>query len=202
MQSQLRSCGVWSGFLAAGLLLAAAPAARGAFVMNISQSGTDVVATGSGTINTTALTYGGVSIPRGNSIQGSAAGVFINPGVNYDLWNGFTGSTPNIFGSGPKVTTPTSSGDAVGVNGQPANVFLADSYVSGAALSDSATWANASFASLGLTPGTYVWTWGSGPTADSFTVNIVPEPASLGLLGLCTAGLLLRKRNIARAPGG
>ena len=36
----------------------------------------------------------------------------------------------------------------------------------------------------GLNPGTYMYTWGSGPTADSLTVDVVssqsvPEPASL-----------------------
>jgi hypothetical protein len=42
---------------------------------------------------------------------------------------------------------------------------------------------------LGLTPGTYTWTWGSGATADSLEVNIpsdpsaVPAPSSLTLAG-------------------
>jgi hypothetical protein len=44
-----------------------------------------------------------------------------------------------------------------------------------------------------LTPGTYVYTWGTGAHADSFTVQIgptaAPEPASLTLLGIGVASL-------------
>jgi len=42
-------------------------------------------------------------------------------------------------------------------------------YVSGATLSDSMTFNNATFASLGVTPGTYVWTWGTGLENQNFT---------------------------------
>jgi hypothetical protein len=47
----------------------------------------------------------------------------------------------------------------------------------------SATFDNQSFASLGVTPGTYIWSWGDGPN-QSFTLDIV-SPAGL-------PGLILR----------
>jgi hypothetical protein len=57
-------------------------------------------------------------------------------------------------------------------------------------------YAGATFASLGVTPGTYVWAWGSAATADSLTLQIgpaaVPEPVSLSLLAVGVAGLAVR----------
>ena len=44
--------------------------------------------------------------------------------------------------------------------------------MSGAALSDSMTFDNATFASLGVTPGTYVWSWGTGLPHQNFTLII------------------------------
>jgi hypothetical protein len=69
-------------------------------------------------------------------------------------------------------------------------------YVSGSLLSDTATYINQTFASLGAIPGTYLWTWGSGASDDTFTLQIgpvaaVPEPSSLLLLGIALAGLML-----------
>jgi hypothetical protein len=39
-------------------------------------------------------------------------------------------------------------------------------YTSGSALSETDTYAGKTFASMGLTPGTYVWKWGAFANAD------------------------------------
>jgi hypothetical protein len=76
-------------------------------------------------------------------------------------------------------------------------------YVSDTALSDSTTYNNATFATLGVTPGTYVWTWGAGAD-QSFTLEIgtTPIPAALPLFatGLGAMGLLgWRRKRKAQA---
>jgi hypothetical protein len=52
------------------------------------------------------------------------------------------------------------------------------------------------FASLGMTPGTYTWSWSNGGTSDSLILNIgVPETGpTLALLGLALGGVLVGAR--------
>ena len=64
-------------------------------------------------------------------------------------------------------------------------------YLSGGALSDTSTYDNQTFNTLGITPGAYTWTWGSGAN-QNFTVVIgeVPEPATwaMMLIGFAVLG--------------
>jgi len=79
-----------------------------------------------------------------------------------DLYTGFMG--PSSFGSGGWFAPDTGSGDFVGISGGTMLTFLLvpQGYMSGAALSDSMTFNNATFASIGATPGAYVWSRGTG----------------------------------------
>ena len=76
-------------------------------------------------------------------------------------------------------------------------------------IAGSSTWAGNTISGLGLTPGSYKWTWGTtaAGNADSLTLNIgqVPDPGTLTLLGIGVAGIaggtwLRRKRVFNKVP--
>ncbi len=179
--------------------------ANAAFIATMDQVGADVVITGSGSFDTIGLTPTSPFFPESElSITPSLNALSLGGG---EAQQAFTGLTPDhaTFGNGGETFGSSFSGDVVGIGDMaiagPNSLFLPDLYVSGTSLSDLTIFAGNTFASLGVTPGTYVWTWGSGATADSFTLQIgpaqtVPEPASLTLLavGLAGLGLVLRSR--------
>jgi hypothetical protein len=173
-----------AGAAALGLLMLGG---RGdaAVVIDIFQSGDNVIATDSGSVDLTDLTY---------DYSGSATGV-VFPGIGAiivgegsgDEYAGGTG--PASFGTGGEAFASSNSGGIIGVEAGSLAVPLG--YVSGTLLSGSSTYDGQTFATLGLTPGTYVYTWGSGPDADHATINIesVPEPSTWAMMLLGFAGL-------------
>ncbi|MGA3066494.1 MAG: PEP-CTERM sorting domain-containing protein [Tepidisphaeraceae bacterium] len=142
------------------------------------QDGSNVVATGSGTLDTAALTGEpelnliAYALPqKGIVVVGSASSTAVKP---------FSAPIgPSNFGTGSEIEATSGSGDSVGESAFTDVLYLPVGYVSGDALSDSSTFANSTLASLGVTPGSYAWTWGSGSTADSFRLDISNGPAPL-----------------------
>jgi MYXO-CTERM domain-containing protein len=176
-----------------------AASARASFVVSIEQIGANVVASGKGSIDTNSLT----AVNSGTSLEAgmdSNAAFLTLGGAPFASWRAFeTVIGPTNFGTGGTVFTPSSTGDLVSLQSGQAIVVPAD-YVSGAALSASATFADTTLADLGLTVGQgFAWNWGTGADADSITLNIVsstPEPLPLALvaLGLLGVGLLRRSK--------
>ena len=91
----------------------------------------------------------------------------------------------------------------VGILATEGAIILPYEYVSGGDLSASSTYSATALSALGLTVGTYTWTWGFGETADSLVFNVVgapapvPEPASMVLLGAGLLGLGAARRRRA-----
>jgi PEP-CTERM motif len=179
------------------LVLSLVAPARAGFIVNLTESGGNVVATGSGTINTTALVLesgGGNFLPV--LVPNIGEALFGAPHSDIYLYGTAVG--PTSFGSIGGHLADSGTGDFVGIDPfslSPIQDYLAvpENYVSGSMLQSSDTWSGQTFASLGLTPGTYTWTWGTGANADFFTMNIgvssVPEPSSL-LLSACGLGIV------------
>ena len=182
-----------------------APPAQAAYIVDLTQEGSNVVATGSGTLDVSDLTFViNESGAYGAVIQPSGGVIVIGPvSASVDDYTGVTG--PANFGSGSVNFPNSGSGDLVGIFGSDRRLDVPAGYVSGNALSDTSTCDNASFSSLGVTPGTYKWTWGSGADADSFTLKIgaaaIPEPSTwaMMLLGFTAVGVAGYRR--ARSRG-
>ena len=173
----------------------AAPPAQAGYMVTLTQEGGDVVATGSGPIDLAGLSF----------VSGATESSFMVP-VEGEILTGGTGGLsvyapitgPVSFGSGAVVTFASSgAGDGVGILGNEGVLFVPSGYVSDSPLSDSATYAGQTFASLGATPGKYEWTWGSGAN-QNFTLDIVtvPEPGTWALLltGFTALGAMMRSR--------
>jgi len=171
-----------------------------AYTVRLQQMGANVVATGSGSINLTGLNFTGPGSAR-TFISAASGIIFTAPsGVPLDRYSGFTG--PTSFGSGGTFFADTGSGDFVGIiSSSGAALLVPLGYVSGAALSDSMTFDSATFASLGVTPGTYVWSWGTGLPNQNFTLIIgraVPDGGStVSLLGCALLGLAAFRRKLS-----
>ena len=166
--------------------------AEAGYIVTLQQVGPDVVATGGGPIDLTGLSSGGSG---GSSAGMVPIGGTINTGplaIQNDAYLGII-SGPTSFGSGTVTLASSGSGDFVGMFGGGVAVLVPVGYASGAALADTSTYSGATFATLGVTPGTYVWTWGTGVN-QNFTLQIgaagVPDSGStFGLLFLSLAAL-------------
>ena len=169
-----------------------------AYSVTLEQVGSNVVANGSGAFNLTGLTFQFSETASGVGVLPSEGEISTGPTgfVTLDIYTGFTG--PTSFGSGSDSLANTGSGDLVDIQGEFGHLFVPHGYVSGAALSDSMTFNNQTFASLGLTPGTYVWTWGTGLENQNFTLVIgVPDGGStVSLLGCALLGLAAVRRKL------
>ena len=184
--------------------------AHAAVVITVSEVGNDVIMSGSGTANLVDLEFkfrtsvgshldtGSPNIPV-SVLTGSVFGfvdIYHLPNLNGPSYLQDTrvavvpdGNLPllgHVFGISYTQLSPS--------------LLVPAEYVSGSQLTAHNTFSGRTLASMGLESGTYVWTWGSDSSADSFTIIIgasaapVPEPESVivFLMGGLILGLYLR----------
>jgi hypothetical protein len=185
-----------------------APLAQAGYVVTLVQVGSDVVATGMGAIDLGGLSFLGTVISPAPAQLGPVVGVISTGSTEAaDAYIGMAG--PESFGTGGQHLANTSSGDIVSITGFIGTIRVPAGYVSGHLLSDSATYDNQTFASLGVTPDTYDWTWGTGAN-QKYELDVVTVPAPVigqGLparlaVGGVLLGAMLWERNGKRRPLG
>ena len=148
--------------------------AQAGYTVTLREVGSNVVATGSGAIDLTGLTFAGFFLHLVPAIDPQDAFIRTGSYSSVDFYSAeFSG--PTSFGGGAITYASSGSGSIVAIS-LGHILTVPREYVSGTFLSDSATYSDQTIATLGVTPGTYVWTWGSGAN-QNFTLQIpVPPP--------------------------
>ena len=165
-------------------------AANSAVVVTAKEVGGNVVFSGGGSLNLTDLSpVSGTNECYTNGYIGPASGIFQIGGTTAGcdqstIYGPISG--PTNFGSGLGDNSSLNSGGLTGINLFFGGLVIPDTYISGANIFGTSTYIAQTFASLGLTPGTYDWVWGT-LNPDSYrlvidnSINNVPGP--LPLLG-------------------
>jgi len=173
-------------------------------MVTVVQQGANVVVTGSGAIDLSGLS---LNVPNVGGLVAIAPGsAFILFGQGQlDLYTGVSG--PSSFGQGGGTSASSASGSAVGIEGAEGFLFVPAGYTSSTPLGVStSTYDGLTLSFLGVTPGIYKWSWGTGVN-QNFTLQIgataAPDGGStiaLLLLGaaFCLAG---RKSRFANCCG-
>jgi len=134
--------------------------------VTIYESGSNVVMSASGTVNLSGLTLVNSNFgPIGGGGLGINTATFICGSGSYaSTYSGFT-TTPSNFGTGSGAAPSSASGNYFGViidQNPPYLLVLPTGYTSGANISSTQTFNNTSLSTLGLTNGTYTYTWSGG----------------------------------------
>ena len=175
-KSWMDTNGYWTSYVGS----TGATGATGAFNVTITQVGPNVVWAGSGSFNLTDLTLVG-SVPITSGFAASqaiwiAGATAIPPGATGQQYGGASLTYPTTFAlgtqtGGPSATTGSMFGVLTGgVSGR--TIVVPDGYVSGTTISGSTTYASQTISSMGLSGGTYIWSWGAGANASSLVMVI------------------------------
>jgi hypothetical protein len=169
------------------------PSASAPMTVTIYESGSDVVMSASGTVDLTGLTLVETNFgPIGGGGLGINTATFIcgNNGTYVTTYSGFT-SVPSNLGSGSySPPADSASGNYFGVimNGQPPYFLVVPTgYTSGTNISSTLTFNNTTLSTLGLTNGTYTYTW-SGGSIDVVVGGPAPTPTPTPSTGAVGAG--------------
>ena len=182
--------------------------ANAGIVFDILENGGTIEVTVTGSINLDAIAGTPSSAFNTSSFVAPNAGLVAvgNPEASESYQLDVGASLP-AFGTGGDTFGFDGTGDRVSLfDGK--KIGLPTGYVSGNNLSGSASLATGSptFASLGMTPGTYVTTITNGGSSDTITINVgstsapIPEPSSAIAMGLLFGLGFAGRRHHRRKP--
>lgn len=143
----------------------------GNFNVTISQVGPDVIWSGLGSFDLSALTSTGTGSLSSGFDAGSAIWAIGTSGET-DTYSGVV-TYPTTFGIGG-IPVTSSSGSIIGILPGPSgrSLFVPSGYVSNTNISGSATYESQTISGMGLTSGTYTWSWGSGGNTSTLVMTI------------------------------
>jgi len=193
------------------------PSAQAVYIITLEQIRPNIVATGHGSLDLTALINPTKTSPIAaqvfpNACQPVCAGIaVVGPSMPGEPATSYFGLAGSALGWGLSASVADSGeGPIVGFNAAIGVLLVPVGYVSGAPLGTStAIWNNATFADLGLDPGTIQeYSWGNGEQflpplpghADRFFVKVgdsfpVPENGNTILLLFGAIGMLAAYRS-------
>ncbi len=146
-----------------------------AAMIKITESGGDVIVSAAGSMNIAGLTFLETS-STAQGINSSSSFLEVSTGP-IDLYQSISG--PSSFGTGNLTFPSSGSGDRFGIRFGASSLAVPAGYVSGTSLAGTSIFSGKSFAQLGLAPGYYTWTWGSGNNADSLTIKVADAPTPI-----------------------
>lgn len=176
--------------LAVAALFCGAQTAQSAILWTFQETGGNVVGAFTGTLNMAGMSFccePGFSPAAINASNGTVSTQLNGP---EDFYFGISGPT---LGPGFQVDATSFSGSPLFVSNFA--IAVPDGYAGGL-IDGTLTFDAASYASLGITPGTYVYNLANDTITVDFQVSAVPLPATLPLVltALGMLGIFARRR--------
>jgi hypothetical protein len=170
-----------------------------AVVARIEQKPGGVIAFYSGSVNLDGLQlYSASPVPSSynyRNVQADLGRIGIGGVASFLRYRGVTGPR-EIGASSPQYVPTSSTGQFVGIYGSIGHIWVPVNYISETPMSGTASWDGTTLASMGLSVGEYIWTWGIGSASDSFSLIIVPESSSTLFLVIGALGFASRRHRI------
>jgi IPT/TIG domain len=187
-------------FVAAFLFLNWVGFAHGAATINISEVGPNVVMTGSGTIDTTNMFACGSSpFPPGRAVALQGFITVGDPNLTSPIplcGNNYGTTNPLVFGTSYAQYANTGTGTTPFGFDSGGLFYVPSGYVSGSALAVTSTFQNTDLATLGFTPGTYIYNIDTGSGIQDTITLTISNPVAPPTVTASTANLAINATSL------